>query len=160
VRGTAVLVGLASLIGVVVWFVGGLYVLGGESASSLREAIPSVMAAVLAGLLTSQIVLRVFELPGRGFWHRYWIVVMSVCMGGAIEGAMLGWVFSLDGTLFPAVPPGAYAGTPLGLLGVLARVLLGAGLVGGVLGLVAGLAEGLVLGVPLAKLLGALSDEG
>ena len=100
------------MIGVVVWDAGGLYVLGGESASSLRKAIPSVMAAVLAGLLTSQIVLRVFGLPGRGFWHRYWVVVMSVCMGGAIEGAMLAWVFSLDGTLFPAVPLGPMRGPP------------------------------------------------
>lgn len=71
VRVAAVLAGLANLVGVVVWFVGGLYVLGGEGESSLGEAIPSVIAAVLAGLLTSQIVLRAFELPGRGFWHRY-----------------------------------------------------------------------------------------
>ncbi len=122
VRGAAVLVGLASLVGVVVWFVGGFYVLGGESASSLREAIPSVIAAVAAGLLTSQIVLRAFELPGRGFWHRYWVVVMSVCIGGAIEGAMLGWVFSLDGTLFPEAPPGTPWFNTGGLLVLLAQL--------------------------------------
>ncbi len=159
VRVTAVLVALAGVVGVVVWFVGGLYVLGGESESSWREAIPSVIAAVSAGLLTSQIVLRAFELPGRGFGQRYGVVVMSVCIGGAIEGAMLGWVFSWDGTLFPEVPPGFYAGDPLGLLGDLVLVLLGAGLVGAVMGMVAGLAAGLLLGVPLAKLLGAFSDE-
>jgi hypothetical protein len=159
VRGAAVLVGLAGLVGVVVWFVGGLYVLGGEGESSLREAVPSVIAAVLAGLLTSEIILRAFDLPGRDFGHRYGVVVASVCIGGAIEGAMLGWVFSLDGTLFPETP-GTYAGEPLRLLAGLARVLLGAGLVGAVIGLAVGLAVGSVLGVPLAKLLGAFSDEG
>ena len=160
VRVAAVLLALASLVGVIVWDVGGLRVLGGEDESSLSEAVPSVVAAVLAGLLTAQIVLRAFELPGRGFWHRYWVVVASVCIGGAIEGAMLGWVFSLDGTLFPEAPPGDYPGGPLLLLADLVRLLLGAGLVGAVLGLVAGLVEGLVLGVPLAKLLGAFWNEG
>lgn len=165
VRVAAVLVGLANLVGVVVWFVGGLYVLGGESESSLREAIPSVLAAVLAGLATSQIVLRMFELPGRGFWHRYGVVVMSVCIGGIIEGAMLGWVFSLDGTLFPEAPPDTpwlNPGAPIVLLAQLAnvaRVLLGAGAVGAVIGAALGLVEGLVLGVPLAAVLGALRDD-
>lgn len=44
---------------------------------------------------------------------------------------------------------------PLSLLGAVP-----VGLVGTVFGLVLGLVEGLVFGVPLAKLLGALSDEG
>jgi hypothetical protein len=160
VRGSAILVGLASMVGVVVWWIGGLYGLGGVGESSLREAVPYVIAAVAAGLLTSEIVLRAFDLPGRDFWHRYGVVVVSVCIGGAIEGGLLGWVFSLDGTLFPEPPPGLYAGDPLGLLGDLAWALLAGGSVGAVMGLVAGLAAGLVLGVPLAKLLGALSDEG
>lgn len=160
VRGAAVLVGLASMVGVVAWWVGGLYVLGGEGESSLREAIPSAVAAVLAGLLTSEIVLRAFDLPGRDFGHRYAVVITSVCIGGAIEGAMLGWVFSMDGTLFPETPPGVYAGEPLRLLVDTAGLLLGAGLVGAVIGLVLGLMSGVVLGVPLVKLLGALPDEG
>ena len=99
VRGSSVLVGLACMVGVVVWWVGGLYVLGGEDGSPLLEAVPSATAAVLAGLLTSEIVLGAFELPGRDFGHRYGIVLASVCIGGAIEGAMLGCVFSLDGAL-------------------------------------------------------------
>ena len=157
VRGSAVLVGLAGMVGVIVWDVGGLYALGGEGESSLLEAVPSVIAAVAAGLLTSEIVLRAFDLPGRGFWHRFGVVVASVCIGGAIEGAMLGCVFSLDGTLFPeAASPGAFAADPLGLVGV----SLGAGCVGAVIGLAAGLAAGLLLGVPLATLLGALPHEG
>jgi hypothetical protein len=156
VRGSAVLVGLAGMVGVVAWWVGGLYVLGGEDESSLREAVPSVLAAVAAGLLTSEIVLRAFDLPGRDFGHRYGMVVVSVCIGGAIEGAMLGLVFSLDGTLFPEMPPGTFVADPLGLVGV----SLGSGLVGAVIGLVVGLAAGVVLGLPLAKLLGSLPDEG
>ena len=165
VRIAAILAGLANLVGVILWFVGGLYVLGGESASSLGEAVPSVIAAVLAGLLTSQIVLRAFELPGQRFWQRYWVVVMSVCIGGAMEGAMLGWVFSLDGTLFPEAPPGTPwfdAGDPLLLLAQLAnvaRVLLGAGAVGAMMGVALGLAEGLVIALPLAAAVGVFSDD-
>ncbi len=160
VRGAAVLVGLACMVGVVVWYVEGLRGLGGEGESSLLEAVPSVIAAVAAGLLTSEIVLRVFELPGRNFGHRYGVVVASVCIGGAIEVGLLGWVFAMDGTLFPEPPPGTYAEEPLRLLGDLAWSLIGAGPVGAVIGLAAGLAGGLVFGVPLAMLLGALPDEG
>ena len=156
VRGSAVLVGLACMVGVVAWWVGGLYVLGGGGGSSLLEAVPSATAAVLAGLLTAEIVLRAFELPGRDFGHRYGIVLASVCIGGAIEGAMLGCVFSLDGTLFPEMPPGSTVADPLGLVGV----SLGSGAVGAVIGLVVGLALGVVLGLLLAPLLGAFPDEG
>jgi hypothetical protein len=83
-------------------------------------------------------------------------VVASVYIGGAIEGAMLGCVFSLDGTLFPEMPAGSTSADPLGLVGV----SLGSGCVGAVIGLVVGLAGGVALGLPLAKLLGALPDEG
>ena len=155
VRGAAVLVGLACMVGVVAWWVGGLYVLGGEGESSLREAVPSATAAVLAGLLTSEIVLRAFDLPGRDFGHRYGVVVASVCIGGAIEGAMLGCVFSLDGTLFPEMHPGSTSADLLGLVGV----SLGSGAVGAVFGLVVGLAAGVVLGLPLAAALGTLPDD-
>lgn len=123
----------------------------------MLEAVPAAVAAVAAGLLTSEIVLRTSDLPGRDFSHRYGVVVASVCVGGAIEGAMLGCAFSLDGTLFPeAVSPGAFAADPLGLMGV----SLGSGCVGAVMGLVVGLAAGVVLGLPLAALLGAFPDEG
>ncbi len=160
VRSAAVLVGLASMVGVVVWDVSGLYVLGGEDESSLREAVPSVIAAVAAGLLTSEIVLRAFDLPGRGFGHRYMIVVASVCIGGTIEGAMLGWVFSLDGTLFPEAAPGDYVGETGQLIADTGVLLFGAGMVGAVMGLVVGVAAGVALGLPLATLLGVLADEG
>ena len=157
VRGSAVLVGLACMVGVVVWDIGGLYVLGGEDESSLREAVPSAIAAVAAGLLTAEIVLRAFDLPGSDFGRRYAVVVMSVCIGGAIEGAMLGCVFSLDGTLFPgAVRLADLVADPLGVVGV----SLGSGAVGAVFGAAVGLAAGVALGLPLAVLLGTLPDEG
>ena len=92
VRVAAVCVGLANVPAVILW-VGGLYVLGGEDASSLGEALPSV----LAGLATSQIVLKAFELPGRSFYYRYQVVVISACLGGVIMGGLLGWLFALDG---------------------------------------------------------------
>src|SRR5918998_1847984 len=154
---SAVLVGLANLVGVVLWFVGGLYVLGGEGASSLWEILPSVLVAVVASLVSSQIVLRAFELPGQGFRHRYRVVVMAVCIGGMIEGGLLAWVFSLDGTLFPDPFPSFYA-HPVALLGALLYTLL-VGLLGAGIGLVIGLAEGLALGLPLAAVLGMLRSD-
>jgi hypothetical protein len=154
VRGAAAIVGLANLVCVVLWFVGGLYVLGGEEAALMCEALPSAIAAVVASLATSEIVLRKFELPGGGFWHRYWVVVTSVCIGGMIEGGLLAWVFSVDGTLFPESPLSFYP-NPVTLLGALVYTLL-VGLLGAEIGLVIGLAEGLVLGLPLAAMLGAL----
>jgi hypothetical protein len=157
VRVATILVGLANLVGVVLWVVGGLDILGGEEASSLWETLPSALAAVVASLVTSQIVLRPFELPGQGFWHRYGVVVMSVCVGGMIEGGLLAWVFSLDGTLFPESPLSFYA-HPIALLGALLYTLL-VGLLGAGIGLVIGLAEGLVIALPLAAMLGPLPSD-
>lgn len=97
-RVAAVCVALANVPVVVLWLVGGLSVLAGEDAS-LGETVPSVLIAMVSGLATSQIVLRVFELPGRDFAHRYRVVVASFCIGGAVMGELLGWLFVLDGTL-------------------------------------------------------------
>ena len=105
VRAAAVFVTLVNLSHVILWLVGGLHVLGGEDASTLGEAVPSLLLAVIAGLVTSEIVLRVFELLGRGFLYRYQVVVISVCLGGAIEGGILSLLYALDGTMFPAPPP-------------------------------------------------------
>jgi hypothetical protein len=157
VRAAAVLVGLANLVGVVLWFVGGLYVLSGEEASSLWEALPSVVAAVAASLSTSEIVLRKVELLRQGSWHRYRVVVMAVCIGGMIEGGLLAWVFSVDGTLFPESPLSLYPNL-VAVLGALLYTLL-VGLLGAGIGLVIGLAEGLVLGLPLAAVLGMLRSD-
>ena len=157
VRGAAVLVGLANLVGVILWFVGGLYTLAGEGAS-LVEALPSVLVTLIAALATSQIVLRIFELPGRGLSHRYGAVVASFCLGGAGMGELLGWLFVLDGTLGAGTFADTVAEGPAILLAALVYAFL-PGLVGAVFGLVFGLAEGLILGLPLAAALGALSDD-
>lgn len=102
VRAAAVFVALVNLSHVILWLVGGLHVLGGEDASTLGEAAPSLLLAVIAGLVTSEIVLRVFELLGRGFLYRCQVVVISMCLGGAIEGGMLSLLYAIDGTMFPA----------------------------------------------------------
>lgn len=154
VRVAAVLVGLANLAGVILWFVGGLNTLAGEGAS-LGEALPATLVAVVAGLVTSRIVLRTFELPGRGFSHRYWVVVASFCLGGAIEGELLGWLFTLDGTLGAGTFANIVAEGPVVLLGALAWAFV-PGLVGAVMGLAVGLAEGLVLALGLIRLGGHL----
>jgi predicted Abi (CAAX) family protease len=98
VRVVAVLVGLANLSVVILWFVGGLYTLAGDGAS-LREALPSVLVTLIASVATSEIVLRVFELPGRSFTHRYKTVVMSMCLGGMVMGALLSVLYAIDGTM-------------------------------------------------------------
>lgn len=153
VRDAAVLVGLANLAALPLWF-------GDPSAlredNSLIVSFAPVLIAVIAGLATSEVVLRVFELPGRNFSRRYTIVVISVCLGGAMMGAPLSVQFAIDGTL-GAEPSLAIYKDPI----VLRDALLSAlpvGVVGAVFGLVIGMAEGLVLALPLTAVLGALRD--
>lgn len=135
VRVAAVLVGLANLPVVIVWVVGGLEVLAGAGAS-LGETLPTVLIAVIASLATSEIVLRVFELPGRSSGHRYGVVVTSVCLGGALMGAPLAVLYAIDGTLGADPTRSVYAilyADPLALLGAVPVALVGA-----VFGLVSG----------------------
>ena len=157
VRVVAFFVALVNSCLVILWLVGGLYVLGGVDESSLGEALPSLLLAVIAGLAASEIVLRGFGLLGRGFSYSYQVVIVSVCLGGAIEGGMLSVLYAIDGTLFPAPPPSLYA-HPFALLGALFYILL-VGLFGVGIGLGIGLAEGLVLGLPLAAALGTFGDS-
>ena len=153
VRAAAVFVALVNSSHVILWLVGGLHVLGGEDASTLGEAAPSLLLAVIAGLVTSEIVLRVFELLGRDFLYRCQAVVNSMCLGGAIEGGRLSLLYAIDGTMFPAPPPSIYA-HPVAPLYILLVGLFGAGI-----GLGIGLAEGLILGLPLAAALGTFGDS-
>jgi hypothetical protein len=46
------------------------------------------------------------ELPGRGFWHRYGVVVTSVCLGGVVMGALLAVLHAIDGTMGTDLSPG------------------------------------------------------
>jgi hypothetical protein len=86
VRSAAVLVGLANLAALPLWF-GDPYALRDET--SAGEALVPVISTLIAGLATSEIILRVFDLPGRTFFHRYAVVATSVSLGGAIMGAPL-----------------------------------------------------------------------
>lgn len=153
VRAVAVLVGLANLVALPLWF-GDPYALRDET--STGEALVPVISTLVAGLVTSEIVLRVFELPGRTFFYRCMVVATSVSLGGAIMGAPLSVQFAIDGTLGADPSPSLYE-DPFALLGAVA-VTLPVGLVGAAFGLVIGMAEGLVLALPLTALLGVLRD--
>ncbi len=147
-RLAAVVVGLVNLA-----FVAGL----GDADSALRRgelslagALPSVIVAVVAGLLTAELLLRSFgpRILSERFAERYGAPVFALCLGGALTGALLAGLYALDGTMFPAQTT---------MLGGMLLALLAA-LEGAVLGLLLGLGEGLVLGLPLAAVLGLYGD--
>lgn len=151
----AVVVGLANLL-VLVHFFGGNPVLPtGVSweAVSLRGAIPPILAAVLAGLVTSEVTLRRFDrLSAFGRFvffeklsHLHAGVVGTVSLGGALMGVLLGAMLVLQGPLSNTVPLGASEQAAVALLitsfyGALAGAVLGA-------------VEGLLLASPLAAIL-------
>lgn len=154
VRISAVIVGLANLAALPLWL-GNPYALRDDT--NLAEAIIPWLVAVIAGLMISEVFLKRIELPGRNFSHRYWIVVVSVCLGGALMGAPLSVQFAIDGTLGADPPTGFYADPTALLVAVVSA--LPVGLVGAAFGLVIGLMEGLVLALPLAATLGMLHDD-
>ncbi len=135
-RIVAVLVGLANL--VLLTIVTELF----DDASLLLL----VLAAVVAGLVTSQLVLRWFkrQFLAQRFSDRYAIMVIVVCLGGTLMGFLLAAALTLNRTLVPGPPE------------ILERMLmsLAPGLVGAALGSVLGIAEGLILAFPLAAILG------
>lgn len=157
VRVGAICIAVAN-VPVVIMQVGGLSVLGGGG-TSLREIAPPVILAVIAGLLVAQILLRLFEIPGRGFTYRYRMVVTAFCLGGAIEGELLGWLFTLDGTLGAGTLTTFFAEEPAIVLGNLVWALV-PGLVGAMFGLLIGLVEGLVLALPLAYIVRFAEERG
>jgi hypothetical protein len=59
---------------------------------------------------------RAAELPGRGFWHRYGVVVTSVCLGGVVMGALLAVLHAIDGTMGTDLSPGELFADPLAML--------------------------------------------
>ncbi len=56
------------------------------------------------------------ELPGGGFWHRYGVVVTSVCLGGVVMGALLAVLHAIDGTMGTDLSPGELFADPLAML--------------------------------------------
>lgn len=141
---------------VAVSLVGGLSVLGGGGAS-LREIFPPVILAIIAGLIASQVILWLFEIPGDGFAYRYRLIVTAFCLGGAIQGELLGWLFVLDGTLGAGTLATLFAEEPIVVLGNLVWALV-YGLVGAAFGLVIGLVEGLLMAFPLVFAFGSYRE--
>ncbi len=158
VRLAAVIVGLANLL-VLVQFFGGNPVLPTGvfwEAVSLRGAIPPMFAAVLAGLVASEVALRRLDrLSAFGRFvffeklsHLHAGVVGTVCLGGALMGVLLGAMLVLQGPLSNTVPLGALEQAAVALLSTSITSFYGA-LAGAVLGAV----EGLLLASPLAAIL-------
>jgi hypothetical protein len=154
VRISAVTLGLANVVALPLWL-GNPFALRDDT--NFAEAITPVLIVVIAGLAISEACLRIFELPGRDFYRRYWIVVPSVCLGGVVVGAPLSIQFAIDGTLGADPPPGLFSDPATLLFAVVDT--LPVGLVGAAFGLVLGLMVGLILALPLAAALGMLDDD-
>ncbi len=125
VKATAVLVGIANVL--VIGDPRGVFSEGGP------PLLGTFLLAMVAGLAASEIVLR----TGRpalngGFFARYGITVLGICLGGAIlGGAILGGSSLALGLL--TGQPGPYDNLPLLVYAALAYGLIAA-IVGGVLG--------------------------
>lgn len=159
VRLVAVIVGLANL------FVLGCFG-GGEPAlpaglswgtATPEEVTATVLAAVGAGLATSEVAIRRFDrLSAFGryvFFERfsYWRagIVAAVCLGGAIMGGLFGALLVLQGPLMNSLA----TLTPLkhGVVTLLRTTIAGG--IGAFLGAVVGAIEGLLLAPTLAAVL-------
>ena len=103
------------------------------------------LAAVVAGLLVSSIALRFARrgLEGGAFAH-YGVMVLAICLGGAVLSVMLHASVILFDEREPT-PQGLEGLYPIGLPAV----------AGGIVGLI----EGVYLGLPLAWLLGMFGDR-
>lgn len=136
VRVAAVCAALVNVVLLILW--GGLEVLAGDGAS-LVDTVPSTILAVISGLATAQIVLWWCESPERDHRrdHRI-VVVLSFCTGGTIMGELLGWLWTLDGTLGSGTFADVLAQNALALIATLAGAP-STGLVGAATGLVIGL---------------------
>lgn len=147
-RLVAVLVGLANL--AVLAALNGVDA-GDRVGSAIWEVLPPVLAVVVAGFVTSEIVLRWFKslALAERFFARYGTAVFTLCFGGAIMGGMLVFVLILNDALIPGLPA-----TPEQIVPALLVILAGAAF-----GLALGLAEGVILAFPLAVILGRFSDR-
>ncbi len=104
------------------------------------------LVGILAGLLISGAFLRFARSGLRGsFFGRYGLMVLAVCLGGAVMGPLLVFATILLGTnSFVPSSPSEFAS--IGLFAVMAGWVIGA-------------VEGVVLGFPLAGLLGMFGDR-
>ena len=163
VRTAAVFVGLANLVVLAHSF-------GGEPALPMgavreefspREAIPPVLAAVVAGLVAAEVAIRRFDLMsafGRYVFfeklsHRHAGIAGAVCLGGALMGILLGALLVLHG---PPYNMGMTTHTEQAAISLLSASVTGA--YGAMFGGVLGATEGLILAPLLAAILGGFDD--
>jgi hypothetical protein len=118
---------------------------------SLLQPLP---IAIAAALLTAEVLIRLMRpLLEGGFLARYAAMVLAVCLGWMLYGALLaflaGAIVGGEANLYDIVP------------GVIERILSGLvlGFLGVIFGGVIGLVEGLVLGFPLAAILGLFKNR-
>ncbi len=153
-RFSAVFVGLANLTV--------LTVLSNSDYSAWRsvtwtEALPFVIAVVVAGLVTSEIFLGRFKPLAlkEEFFDRYRVMVGTVCLGGVVSGGLVGGLLLLGD-----LP----AGGSLTITGLVSMVLtavpvvLLSGFFGALYGAALGFIEGLFLAFPLAAILGRMRN--
>ena len=139
VRVVAVLVGLANVL-----------VIGDPRGVFSEDGPPllgTFLLAVVAGLVSSEVVLRLGRsFLSSGFFARYGITVLGMCLGGAMLGGS-----SLALGLVTSQPGAQSSGEGVAFLMYAA---LAYGLIAAVVGGALGALEGMVLGLPLAAVLG------
>jgi hypothetical protein len=161
VRAAAVIVGLINLRAFVWWFGypsegDGSWLLG--DGVSFLDALPSVLAVLVAALATSELVLRRSgrDIVSEDYALRCAAAFGALCIGGALAGGLLAALWAVDGTMF-ADPPAGYFSSPANLLGAMVGSLP-VGVLGAAVGGLFGLLEGAVLAFPLAAILGRFGD--
>ena len=145
-RLAAIFVGMANL-AVLAWLSDNSHIRRGDVAWWI-ETLPAMLIVVIAGLVTSEIVLRRSKPLREKFSDRYGVMLFAVGLGGMLMGGLLAGLFALNGVLCP------------GLSTIPERILVAllSGLVDAAFGLELGLAEGLILAFPLAAILGLLRN--
>ena len=162
-RAAAVIVGLVNLRAFVWWFG---YPSGGDGSwllgdgVSFSDALPSVLAVLVAALATSELVLRRYgrEIVSEEYALRYAAAFRALCMGGALAGALLAGLWLVDGTIGADPSASDFASIPrwIGIVvGLLPTAALGAGV-----GMGFGFVEGKILAFPLAAALGRFGGGG
>lgn len=137
-RVAAISVGLANIY--IVGIIGGAPAVPTRIAFSPTLLLTTVLYAVIAGLVASEITLRSMRPALQGdFFLRYIVMVLTVCVGGMIFGSL--------------VPLGTLFDNSLTITDRLTVTVVG-GIVGALFGGVLGAIEGLIIAFPLAAILG------
>lgn len=160
-RAAAVIVGLTNLRAFVWWFGfpsegDGNWLLG--EGVSFSDALPSVLAVLVAAMAASELSLRRFglDIASEDYALRYAAAFRALCMGGALAGGLLTGLWAVDGTFGADPAAGDFANPAMvlgALVGLLPVVTPGAGV-----GFCFGFAQGAVLAYPLAAILGRFGD--